>query len=96
MTDTISDFMPDYANRTTYASGASAPNKGWAFAYGVNGNVEMKVNDVQVAQCNYYAGKWSGNWNMQVMVDKGDVVTGATWYFHPFKNTTEAIRCIKY
>lgn len=88
--------MPDYANRTTYNSGDAAQNKGWAVAYGVNADVIMKINDVQVAQGNYWHDEWSGNWNMQILVDKGDVVTGTTWYFHPFKNTIETNYYIKY
>lgn len=78
-------FLPDYSAPTQKASGAAAPSIGWAVSYGFNATISMQVNGVQVAQGNWNAGVWSGNWNMQIMVDEGDVVTGASWWFFPCK-----------
>lgn len=77
--------IPDYSTVIAKASGSSAPSKGWAISYGLNANVYMKVNDVQVAQGNWSHNSWSGNWNMQIMVDAGDIVTGANWFFIAMK-----------
>lgn len=77
--------MPDYSAVVSMTSGSSAPKNGWAVAYGVNANVRYSVNNVQVAQGNFYSGKWSGNWNLQIMVSAGDVVTGGSWNFIPCK-----------
>ena len=81
----ISWCMPDYSAVVSMTSGSSAPKNGWAVAYGANANVAYSVNNVQVAQGNWYAGKWSGNWNLQIMVSAGDVVTGGSWNFIPCK-----------
>ena len=81
----VSWGMPDYSAVVSMTSGSAAPKNGWAVAYGVNANVLYSVNDVPVAQGNFYNGKWSGNWNLQIMVSAGDVVTGGSWNFIPCK-----------
>lgn len=77
--------MPKYDAGVSKTSGSSAPSKGWAVAFGHNANVQMYVNGVQVAEGNWVYNSWSGNWNMQIMVDEGDVVSGENWTFFPCK-----------
>ena len=77
--------MPDYSAVVSMTSGSSAPKNGWAIAYGVNANVVYSVNGVNVAMGSWYSGQWSGNWNLQIMVSAGDVVTGGSWNFIPCK-----------
>ena len=78
-------------------SGRSAPDNGWAISYGSNANVAMYVNGVQVAVGIWQAGSWSGNWNMQIIVSKNDVVTGAAWFFLPFRSINrDVLQIIKY
>lgn len=77
--------MPDYSAVVSMTSGSSAPKNGWAVAYGANANVTYSVNGVSVAQGNSYVPHWSGNWNLQIMVSAGDVVTGGSWNFIPCK-----------
>lgn len=81
----ISWCMPDYSAVVSMTSGSAAPKNGWAIAHGANANVEYSVNNVSVAQGNWYSGAWSGNWNLQIMVSAGDVVTGGSWKFIPCK-----------
>ena len=77
--------MPDYSAVVSMTSGSSAPKNGWAIAYGNNANVLYSVNGVGVAQGNSSVPHWSGNWNLQIMVSAGDVVTGGSWNFIPCK-----------
>lgn len=77
--------MPDYSAVVSMTSGSTAPKNGWAIAHGVNANVVYSVNNVSVAQGNWYTNSWSGNWNLQIMVSAGDVVTGGSWKFIPCK-----------
>lgn len=81
----ISWCMPDYSAVVSMTSGSSAPKNGWAVAHGANSNVTYSVNGVSVAQGNSYTPHWSGNWNLQIMVSAGDVVTGGSWNFIPCK-----------
>lgn len=77
--------MPDYTAAVSMSSGAAAPTDGWAIAHGVNGAVKYAVNGVSVAQGDWKSGVWSGNWNLQIMVSTGDIVTGGGWKFIPCK-----------
>ena len=77
--------IPDYSAVVSMPSGSSAPKNGWAVAHGNNETVVYSVNGVSVAQGNWYPGAWSGNWNLQIMVSAGDVVTGGGWKFIPCK-----------
>lgn len=77
--------MPDYSAVVSMTSGSTAPKNGWAVAHGMNASVVYSVNDVSVAQGDWYPPKWSGNWNLQIMVSAGDVVTGGSWKFIPCK-----------
>lgn len=82
--------MPNYSAVVAMTSGSAAPKNGWAVAHGVNANVTYSVNGVSVAQGNWQAGRWSGNWNLQIMVSAGDVVTGGNWKFIPCKGVNNA------
>lgn len=86
----ISWGMPDYSAVVAMTSNSAAPKNGWAVAYGVNATVTYSVNGVSVAQGNWQAGDWSGNWNLQIMVSAGDVVTGGNWKFIPCKGVNNA------
>lgn len=77
--------MPDYSAGVSMTSGSSAPKNGWAIAHGANATVVYSVNGVSVAQGNWAPNMWSGNWNLQIMVSAGDVVTGGSWEFIPCK-----------
>ena len=77
--------IPDYSAVVSMPSGSSAPKNGWAVAHGNNETVVYSVNGVSVAQGTWYPGAWSGNWNLQIMVSAGDVVTGGGWKFIPCK-----------
>ena len=77
--------MPDYSAVVSMTSGSAAPKNGWAVAYGMNANVTYSVNGVSVAQGSSYVPHWTGNWNLQIMVSAGDVVTGGSWNFIPCK-----------
>lgn len=77
--------MPDYSAAVSMSSGSSAPKNGWAIAHGLNATVTYSVNGVSVAQGSWASGSWSGNWNLQIMVSAGDVVTGGSWKFIPCK-----------
>lgn len=77
--------MPNYAAGVAKASGSAAPSKGWAVSFGGNASLKIAVNGVFVGQGDFYPTAWSGNWNVQIMVDAGDVVTGAAWTFFPCK-----------
>ena len=80
------DYIPDFANQQVVTMPFTAPSDGWFIAHAVNVNAVVYVNGVSVAQGNWYSGKWSGNLNSQIIVKKGDVVTGAvgTMRFIPF------------
>lgn len=82
--------MPNYSAVVAMTSGSAAPKNGWAVAHGLNANVTYSVNGVSVAQGNWQAGGWSGNWNLQIMVSAGDVVTGGNWKFIPCKGVNNA------
>lgn len=77
--------IPDYSAVVSMTSNSSAPKNGWAVAHGANANVIYSVNGVSVAQGNWRSDRWSGNWNLQIMVSAGDVVTGGSWKFIPCK-----------
>ncbi len=77
--------MPNYSASVSMTSGSSAPKNGWAIALGADANVVYSVNGVSVAQGSWYPNQWTGNWNLQIMVSAGDVVTGGSWKFIPCK-----------
>jgi hypothetical protein len=81
----VSWGMPDYSAAVSKSSGSSAPKDGWAIAHGNNATVTYSVNGVSVAQGNWWENNWSGNWNLQIMVSAGDVVSGGSWKFIPCK-----------
>ena len=80
------DCIPDFANQQVVTMPFTAPSDGWFIAHALNVSTEVSVNGVSVAQGNWYSGRWSGNLNCQIIVKKGDVVTGAagTMRFIPF------------
>ena len=77
-------MIPDWStSATTYSAGTPAPDDGfvWAFQNGKN----MYVNGIQVGS--YYLNAGSG-WNTpcssaSCYVKRGDVITGAEFYFKP-------------
>ena len=69
------NFIPDYSQAYTISSGFVCPEPGWIVGYGVNGTGSIKINNVNVAQGNWYTDSWSGNTNCQIIADTGDVVT---------------------
>lgn len=77
--------VPNYAAGVAKASGSAAPSKGWAVSFGNNATIKITVNGVPVGQGDFFPTAWSGNWNVQIMVDAGDVVAGADWTFFPCK-----------
>lgn len=81
--------MPDYTAAVSMSSGAAAPTDGWAIAHGGNETLTYAVNGVSVAQGNWWPGQWSGNWNLQIMVSTGDIVTGGSWKFIPCKGVNQ-------
>ena len=74
----ISWGMPDYSASVSVTMPYTAPSNGWFAASNSNTTTTVIINGVQVAQGNWQNGAWSGNLNCQIMVAKGDVITGAT------------------
>lgn len=72
------NFVPDFSRQQEVSMPFTAPSDGWFVAHAVNTTTTVYVNDVSVAQGNWWSGSWSGNLNCQIIVKKGDIVTGAT------------------
>lgn len=70
--------MPDYSASVAVTMPYTAPSNGWFVASNQATSTIVKINNVQVAMGSWAAGSWSGNLNCQIMVAKGDVITGAT------------------
>lgn len=89
--------MPDFASALTLVS--PLPDNGWVIDRAANLNTVVKIDNVAVAQCNWYSGKWSGNLNLQMLASKGSTVTGTTvnGLFVPIvKSKPYSYWCIKY
>ena len=79
-------LAPDYSAGVSKSSGATAPAAGWAIAVGIpTGDVTIRINGVIVAAATYLALEWNNAYQLQAIVNKGDIVTGASWTFYPFK-----------
>lgn len=80
------NFIPDFAKQQVVTMPFTAPSDGWFISHSSNVDAVVYVNGVSVAQGNWWSGAWSGNLNCQIIVKKGDVVTGAagTMRFIPF------------
>lgn len=79
-------LAPDYSAGVSKSSGATAPAAGWAIAVGVpSENVTIRINGVIVATATYLASEWNNAYQLQAIVNKGDIITGASWTFYPFK-----------
>lgn len=96
--DLETDFIPDFANEQTVTMPFTAPSDGWFISHSANVSTVVYVNGVSVAQGNWFSGKWSGNLNCQIIVKKGDVVTGAAGImrFIPFREAKHNKNQCKY
>lgn len=69
--------VPDTSRAFTVTMPFTAPRVGWFIAHGNNINVTVYLNGVSIAQGNWSSNSWSGNENCQILIDQGDVITGA-------------------
>jgi hypothetical protein len=77
-TNVVQWLMPNYSAQVTVTMPYTAPSKGWFIAHSANVSTTITVNGISVSQGDWWSGAWSGNLNCQILVDKGDVIRGAT------------------
>ena len=67
-------WLPDYSKATTLTSPLTST--GYVISHAVNVTTTSYINNVSVAQGNWYNGAWSGNLNLQMLADKNSTVSG--------------------
>lgn len=78
MSKKMFNFCPDFSKAFSVSMPFTAQETGWFIAHNVNTSTVVYVNGISVAQGNWQPGAWSGNLDCQILINKGDVVSGAT------------------